>query len=134
MSCGCRLGYCRHFHQLGSEVRLQPYLTSLPTLMASNCQQQSQIIARKCSEAIILRAILSYRIYTCICKYVCVTLRNTISRALGGKEWVQNGISIATWIPSSNLERTKRQRSGQIYHIVLPRKVYYSSRISRVCL
>ena len=32
LSCGCRLGCCRHSHQLGSEVRLQPYLTSLPTL------------------------------------------------------------------------------------------------------
>ena len=35
LSCGCRLGCCRHSHQLGSEVRLQPYLTSLPTLTLS---------------------------------------------------------------------------------------------------
>ena len=39
-----------------------------------------------------------------------------------------------TWMPSSNLEHMKCQRSGQIYHIVLLRKAYYSSRVSRVCI
>ena len=32
LSCGCRLGCCQHSHELGSEIRLQPYSTSLPTL------------------------------------------------------------------------------------------------------
>ena len=38
------------------------------------------------------------------------------------------------WIPSSNMRRTKSQRSGQVYHIVLPREAYYSSQVSRVCV
>ena len=38
-----------------------------------------------------------------------------------------------TWMLSSNLWRTKSRRSGQIYHIVLPREAYYSSQLSRVC-
>ena len=41
---------------------------------------------------------------------------------------------IVTWMPSSNLERMKRQRSGQVYHTVLPRKANYSSLVSRVCV
>ena len=39
-----------------------------------------------------------------------------------------------TWMPSSNMWRTKSQRSGHIYHIVLPREAYYSSQVSRVCV
>ena len=39
-----------------------------------------------------------------------------------------------TWMPSSNLWRTKSQRSGQVYHTVLPRKAYYSSQVSRGCV
>ena len=39
-----------------------------------------------------------------------------------------------TWMPSSNLWRTKSQRSGQVYHIALPREAYYSSQVSRVCV
>ena len=41
---------------------------------------------------------------------------------------------VVTCMPSSNLERTKRQRSGQVYHIPLLRKAYYSSQVSRVCV
>ena len=29
-----------------------------------------------------------------------------------------------TWMPSSNLWHTKSQRSGQVYHIVLPREAF----------
>ena len=32
LSCGCRLGCCQHSDELGSEIPLQPYSTSLPTL------------------------------------------------------------------------------------------------------
>ena len=35
---------------------------------------------------------------------------------------------VVTWMPSSNLERTKCQRSGHVYNI---RK---SSQVSRVCV
>ena len=38
-----------------------------------------------------------------------------------------------TWMPSSNSWRTKNQRSGQVYHIVLPREAYYSSQVSSLC-
>ena len=38
-----------------------------------------------------------------------------------------------TWTLSSNLWHKKRQRSGQVYHIVLPREAYYSSQVSKVC-
>ena len=38
------------------------------------------------------------------------------------------------WMLSSNLRRTKSQRSGQVDHIVLPRETYYSSQVSRVCV
>ena len=41
---------------------------------------------------------------------------------------------IVTWMPSSNLERMKRERSGQVYHTVLPRKANYSSLVSNVCV
>ena len=34
-------------------------------------------------------------------------------------------------VPCSNLKRTKHQRSGQVYHILLLRKAYYSSQVSR---
>ena len=37
-----------------------------------------------------------------------------------------------TWMLSLNLWCTKSQRSGQDYRTVLPRKVYYSSQVSRV--
>ena len=36
---------------------------------------------------------------------------------------------VVTWMPSSNLERTKCQRSGQLHHILLLRKAYYSSQV-----
>ena len=41
---------------------------------------------------------------------------------------------VVTCMPSSNLERTKHQRSGQVYRILLLRKAYYSSQVSRVCV
>ena len=50
------------------------------------------------------------------------------------KHMVKMASLVVTWMPSLNLERTKRQRSGQVYHTVLPRKVYYSSQVSRVCV
>ena len=34
---------------------------------------------------------------------------------------------VVTWMPSSNLWRPKTQTFGQIYHILLPGKAYYSS-------
>ena len=37
-----------------------------------------------------------------------------------------------TWMSSSNLWPINRQRSGQVYHIVLPREAYCSSQISRM--
>ena len=37
-----------------------------------------------------------------------------------------------TWMPSSNLWHTKSQKSGQVYHIVLPREAYYISQVSRI--
>ena len=37
-----------------------------------------------------------------------------------------------TWMSSWNLWPTNRQRSGQVYHIVLPREAYYSSQVSRM--
>ena len=39
---------------------------------------------------------------------------------------------VVTWMPSSNLWRPKTQTFGQIYHILLPGKAYYSSQVSRV--
>ena len=43
---------------------------------------------------------------------------------------------VVTCMPSSNLEHTKHQRSGQVYRILLLRnlKAYYSSQVSRVCV
>ena len=35
---------------------------------------------------------------------------------------------------SLNLWQTTNQRSGQVYHIVLPREAYYSCQVSRVCV
>ena len=43
---------------------------------------------------------------------------------------------VVTWLLSLNLECIKHQRSGQVYHILLPilKKAYYSSQVSRVCV
>ena len=41
---------------------------------------------------------------------------------------------VVTCMPSSNLKRTRHQRSGHVYHILLLRKAYYSSQVSRVCV
>ena len=44
-------------------------------------------------------------------------------------------VSLAVaWMLSSNLWRTESQRSEHIYHTVLPRKAYYRSQVSRVCV
>ena len=50
------------------------------------------------------------------------------------KHVVKMASLVVTWMLSSNLECTKRQRSGQVYHILLLRKAYYSSQVSRVCV
>ena len=42
-------------------------------------------------------------------------------------------LSVA-WIPSWSLWWTKSWRSGQAYHLVLPRKANYSCQVSRVCV
>ena len=39
---------------------------------------------------------------------------------------------VVTCMPFSNLKRPKRQRSGHVYHILLLRKAYYNSQVSRV--
>ena len=41
---------------------------------------------------------------------------------------------VVTCMLSSNLKRTKRQRSVHVYHILLLRKAYHSSQVSRVCV
>ena len=38
-----------------------------------------------------------------------------------------------TWMLSLNLGHTNGQRSGQVYHTVLPRQACYSYQINRVC-
>ena len=39
-----------------------------------------------------------------------------------------------TWMLSVNMCRTKSQRAEQVYYIVLPRKAYNSSQVSRLCV
>ena len=46
------------------------------------------------------------------------------------KHVVKMASLVVTCMPSSNLKHMKRQRSGQVYHIVLLRKAYYSSQVS----
>ena len=42
---------------------------------------------------------------------------------------------VVTCMPSSNLKRTKRQRSDKFTtYVPLLRKAYYSSQVSRVCV
>ena len=41
---------------------------------------------------------------------------------------------VVTCMLFSNLKRTKRQRSGQVYHVLLLRKAYYSFQVSKVCV
>ena len=50
------------------------------------------------------------------------------------KHMVKMASLVVTCMPSLNLERTKRQRSGRVYHLLLLRKAYYSSQVSRVCM
>ena len=48
------------------------------------------------------------------------------------KHVVKMASLVVTCMPSSNLKRTKSQRSGKVYHILLLRKAYYISQVSRV--
>ena len=48
------------------------------------------------------------------------------------KHAVKMASLVVTRRPSSNKKRTKRQRSGQVYHIPLLRKAYYGFQVSRV--
>ena len=50
------------------------------------------------------------------------------------KHVVKMACLVVTCMPSSNLKRTKHQRSGEVYRIHLLRKAYYSSQVSRVCV
>ena len=50
------------------------------------------------------------------------------------KHVVKMASLVVTCMPSSNLKCTKRRRSGQVCHILLLRKAYYSSQVSRVCV
>ena len=57
---------------------------------------------------------------------------DTIYMSLYGaptKHVVKMASLVVTCMPSSNLECTKHQRSGQVYHIPLLRKAYYSSQL-----
>ena len=70
-------------------------------------------------------------LYIYIYIFMCVTLRNAISRAPGGGaryEFKMASLAV-TWVLSSKSGRTKRQRSAQVYCIVLPRKAYYGSQV-----
>ena len=50
------------------------------------------------------------------------------------KHVVKMASLVVTCMPSSNLKCTKYQRSGQVYHILLLRRTYYSSQVSSVCV
>ena len=61
--------------------------------------------------------------------YICASHLGMQSARPQGARHVFKMASLAvTGMLSSNLECTKRQRSGQVYHIVLPNKAYCSSR------
>ena len=49
------------------------------------------------------------------------------------KDVVKMASLVVTCMRSLNLKHTRRQRFGQVYHILLLRKAYYSSQVSRVC-
>ena len=57
----------------------------------------------------------------------------TLSRPRGATHVFKMATLTVTLMPSSNSWRRKRQRSGQVYYIVLSSKAYYSSQFSRVC-
>ena len=46
----------------------------------------------------------------------------------------QNGVSGSYMHAVFELKAHKHQRSGQVYHIILLRKAYYSSQVNRVCV
>ena len=70
--------------------------------------------------------------------YIYIYLSVTLSRPRGGGGGASHVFKMATptvtWMPSSNSWRRKRQRSGQVYSVVLSSKAYYSSQVSRVCV
>ena len=57
----------------------------------------------------------------------------TLSRPRGASYVFKMATPTVTGMPSSNTWRRKRQRSGQVYCIILSSKAYYSSQDSRVC-
>ena len=48
------------------------------------------------------------------------------------KHVVKMASLVVTCMPSVNLNLTKHQRAGLVYHILLLRKAYYSFQVSRV--
>ena len=68
----------------------------------------------------------------CFFIYIYVYLSVTLSRPRGASHVFKMATLTVTWMPSSNSWRRKRQRSGQVYCIVLSSKAYYSSQVSRV--
>ena len=69
---------------------------------------------------------LSLRLCIYIYIYICISVHHTVP-ASGGKPRVKMASRAFTWM-SSKLWRRKRQRSGQIYYIILSSKAYYSSQ------
>ena len=65
--------------------------------------------------------------------YIIISVRHAFT-ASGGKPRVQNGDSDGYTDAVFELLPRKRQRSGQVYCIVLSSKAYYSSQGSRVCV
>ena len=66
--------------------------------------------------------------------YMYIYLSVMLSRPRGASHVFKMATPTVTWMPSSNSWRRKRQRSGQVYCIVLSSKAYYSSQVSRVCV
>ena len=65
--------------------------------------------------------------------FIYISVRHAFA-ASGGKPRVQNGDSDGYTDAVFELLARKRQRSGQVYCIVLSSKAYYSSQGSRVCV
>ena len=66
--------------------------------------------------------------------FIYIYLSVTLSRPRGASHVFKMATPTVTWMPSSNSWRRKRQRSGQVYSVVLSSKAYYSSQVSRVCV
>ena len=75
-------------------------------------------------------------IYIYMYIYMYIYLSVTLSRPRGGgaSHVFKMATPTVTRMPSSNSWRRKRQRSGQVYCVVLSSKAYYSSQVSRVCV